>query len=343
MTDTDTSTTPPDAAAEDRFRKLANAYQISCAVNAAARLRLYENLDHAPVPANILAERVGASAGPFRRLLDFLAQLGVVRINSSAHVSQTDLTPLLASVDSIAEGDHAVDAWQALPEALKTNKTPFEVAHGAPFYAVAKNNDARAAAWIDRNRRIAARWAGPVADALPLRAGARIADLGAGNLALARAVARRQNDADIIVADLPFVIEELGGADRSPLDDRHISLLPCNLLEDPIPEADAFTLSRVLLNFGDKDVIAILQKCRQSLREDGRIFIAETLMPAPDDPRRAFQAAHDLHLHVLWGSKQRTFEAFAELITEAGLAPTETIDVFDQGQSLCTVVVAGHR
>lgn len=325
----------------DRLRKIANAYQISCAVNAAAALRLDAYLPTEGVDIAILADRVGVSRDPFRRLLRFLAALGVVTIDAQKRVFKTDLTPMLAFSNSIAEGPAAISAWLALPDALQEEGVvPFDRAHGMSFYDFASKNSRQAKGWTKRNRDLARRWAQPVADALPLQDAETFVDIGAGGGALSEALRDRFPNLEITIADLPFVIDELAAAQKQPGANININYHSFDILEETPPPADAYMFSRVLLNLNDEEVVRALENCRKAMRPAARLFIAEILMPPDGDPQQFAHASHDLHLYVLWGGKQRTGDEYTELLDRAGLKFLETARVDKNGRFFCEIIMA---
>ena len=70
---------------------------------------------------------------------------------------------------------------------------------------------------------------------------------------------------------------------------------------------DGYLLSRVLHDWSDDDARQILRCCRRAMSADGRLIVVDALLPARvADGRDAIRM--DLHMMVLFGSRERTEE-----------------------------------
>jgi hypothetical protein len=82
---------------------------------------------------------------------------------------------------------------------------------------------------------------------------------------------------------------------------------------DPLPAgADLYLLKSVLNDWPDRETVAILQRCAEAARPDGRVVVMGGVRP-DDAPRRL---GVDM---VLLGSRTNTVEEFRDLAREAGL------------------------
>ena len=316
-----------DPGPQARLRRLANAYQISCAVHAAAHIRLGHHLEQGPLRISELARRGKLDEETLRRLLRFLETLDIVKIDKDDHISATDLTRRVDDIDNIAEGPEALKAWASLPDILQTGGNAFEKAHGTPFYRFAANYPDKAGRWAARNRMVADSWAATAAAALPLDGGERVVDLGAGGGALLAALLRVHPGIRPMLYELPHAVDA-ARADlvRHGMEDR-VQVLTGDLTSSPPPEADTFILSRVLLNLSDADAVRVLSNCRRSMSAASTLIIVDTLMPDPSSPGRQAHYAHDLHLLLMWGGRQRTRAEFYALLEKAGFTVQDCSDI----------------
>ncbi len=307
---------PPEA----RLHRLASAYQMSCAVQAAAALGLGARLRGGPKRVADLAAEAGLDADALCRFLRFLAGLGLVEEGADGRFAATAPGEMLDALDNIVEGPEALRAWSAMAVALRGEGDAFAAGNGASFHDHAARHPEKAARWAMRNRAIAERWAPATVSALALRGDERIVELGAGGGALAAELVRRFPRMRPILMDLPHMLPHLH-ADLARLGiAEKVIPLGGDLRTDPLPEGDVYLLCRVLLNFDDGTVRRLFERCRERMAPSARLVIVETLMPPPDAPDRLAHCAHDLHLLLMWGGRLRSREAYARLLAAAGLA-----------------------
>ena len=82
--------------------------------------------------------------------------------------------------------------------------------------------------------------------------------------------------------------------------------------------ADAYLLSRVIHDWGDRDAVAVLRSCRRAMPPSSTLLLVEAVLPkrAVDDPEAIRM---DLHMLALLHGRERTTSEFAALLAEAGL------------------------
>jgi hypothetical protein len=99
--------------------------------------------------------------------------------------------------------------------------------------------------------------------------------------------------------------EEAGVADRA-------TAIPQSFF-DPLPAgADVYMLKNVLCDWDDQGALALLRRCSDAARPDGRVVILGGVTAA-DRP------SPELLMLVLVGGKSRTLDEFRKLAREAGL------------------------
>lgn len=88
---------------------------------------------------------------------------------------------------------------------------------------------------------------------------------------------------------------------------------------DSVPAGgDIYLLASVIHNWDDAEAATILAHCGRTMLPQGRVLLAEVVMPqAPESARTA--KFMDLSMLVHCGGKQRTPSQFAELFERAGL------------------------
>jgi hypothetical protein len=91
---------------------------------------------------------------------------------------------------------------------------------------------------------------------------------------------------------------------------------------ESIPSADLYVIKRVLHDWGDKECIQILKKCRESMKPGAKLLINEFALPHP------IASNLDISLMTAFKGRQRTVEEFKSLCKEAdweviNIEPTE--------------------
>lgn len=305
--------------AETQLMRLANAFQLSRAVQVAARLDLGRLLADGARSVVDLARATGTDEGTLRRLLRFLAEIGVVREDGSGHFSSTPLSERLHLVDNIAQGEEAWAVWGALPEALRSGEPAFSRLHGAPFYEYAAAHPRQEAHWAEWNRLLGQTVFPHLVEGLGLSGTETVVDVGGGDGGLLAAVLARFPGSSGVLLDLPGALRGAGPVlERAGVGHR------CRIVEGDAREGvpgggDVYLLSRVLQNCDDAAATCILERCGAALGEEGRLLAVESLMPEPGDPRRRSLAGSDLNLFLLWGGGHRARDEMGSLFTAAGL------------------------
>lgn len=304
---------------EVELRRLAGAYQLSRAVQVAARLGLGGLLAGGPRTVADLARSTDTRPAALRRFLRFLADLRVVEERPDDTFGATPLSERLDQVDDLVSGDEAWSAWSALPDVLRTGRSAFPDLYGRSFFEHAAAHPEQARRWRAGGTATARRLAPAIAEALVLAGSEAVVDVGGGDGAVLAEVLRRHPACRGVLLDLPEAVAT--AADllaRAGVADR------CRVVGadgfDGIPGGDVVLLCRVLFNWSDEPARALLRRCREALTADGRLVVIEMLMPPPDQPRPPGFAAADLHHLLLWDGAYRTAEEMAALLASAGLA-----------------------
>jgi hypothetical protein len=99
-------------------------------------------------------------------------------------------------------------------------------------------------------------------------------------------------------------------------------------------EGDAAILARVLHDWDDERAVHILERARDALVPGGRVYVVELLIT--DDG--AFGGLCDLHLLMATGGRERTREAYRQLLDRAGIDLVQVIPLATPPSILVGVV-----
>ena len=141
-----------------------------------------------------------------------------------------------------------------------------------------------------------------------------VVDVGGGSGVLLTCLLRAYPDIRGVLFELPAVIERTvipqDVADR-------IECVTGNALSAVPAGGDAYVFSTVLRCFDDRQCVALLKACRQSMHDTSRLLALEMVIPpGPAEPLRGLT---DLQALVTYGGGDRDEETWRQLAAQAGL------------------------
>lgn len=90
------------------------------------------------------------------------------------------------------------------------------------------------------------------------------------------------------------------------------------------PQGDAHILKHILHDWDDERCLSILKQCRAAVTPDGRVLVAEMVLPADGSP--FFGKVLDIEmLTVTQGGRERTEAEYRRLLEEAGYKMTRVV------------------
>lgn len=140
----------------------------------------------------------------------------------------------------------------------------------------------------------------------------RLVDLGGATGHLALAALERYPQLSAAVFDLPEVL----AIARQHTGDR-VELIAGDFFADPLPEADLYALGKILHDWREPKISALLQKIFERLPSGGALLLAEMLL-ADDKSGPAAVHMQSLNMLVCTEGRERTLAEYAALLQEAG-------------------------
>lgn len=304
--------------------RMLGGHAVTQSLHVAAELGIADLLAGGPREVGALARESGADPDALYRLLRMLAAHRVFEELDGRRFRQTPLSATLRrdqpeGLRAMALlGGHPAHwgAWGGLLHAVRSGGSAFEAVHGQGFFDAAAQDPTLGQAFHD----VLTRLSGldeAVAAALPLPDGARVIDVGGGGGGLVARLAVRHPGCRFAVLDRPEVLASA----QLPAE---VEALPGDFFE-PIPGADVLLLKLVLHDWPDDEAGRLLSRCREALPADGRLFVAELLMPT--DGRLTSAQGHDVNMLVLTGGRERSLAELEALLSQAGferVGATET-------------------
>ncbi|GMU76836.1 MAG: hydroxyneurosporene-O-methyltransferase [Gammaproteobacteria bacterium] len=301
----------------------ANALLVRCLVTVAEQ-GIADRLGPGPKTAAELAAGAGLHEETLYRMLRFLASFGFFA-EDEAHCFH--LTPhgefLRVNVPGSVRDrlrrpwqDLLWRSYQHLPEMLRTGVTAFDQAHGRSFFDFLASNPEINTIY-DRSMARLSQIENPlIAASYPFGEFPFVVDVGGGQGGLLAAVLDHHPEVHGVLYDQPQVVaapEQLAGERYAA----RWEAVGGDFFRTIPPGGDLYVLKRILHGWDDDHALALLQGCREALRDGARILVIDAVMKpgnAPD-PNKFM----DVNMMALTGGRERTEAEFRRLFAAAGL------------------------
>jgi hypothetical protein len=303
---------------------------IAFAVRTAGELGLADHLAAGPLPVGELAARTGTDVRSLLRLLRALATAGVFVEVETETFGLEPVSELLRSDhpwslrDACGLAAPEIAALAGLAAGVTTGRPPFEDVDGRELWEhlAAHPRESRRFQRAQRaTGRLVAHAALPAYD---WGGAGTIVDVGGGSGALMAAILSRHPGPRGVILDLPHVVDQARQTlTRAGVADR-CEVVAGNFF-DAVPAGhDVYVLSRILCRWDDRRAERILRNVRAAMRADTHLLVLDALAPA-DEAADAI-GTNDLLLLSLGPGRTRTRDEVAELLADAGLALTRTVE-----------------
>lgn len=243
-----------------------------------------------------------------------------------------DLTPLAGplrsnapdSVSGLATVRGSREHWVALGElrhSLQTGRSSFTHVHGQDWWSYLDENTEQAALFSKAMGDNAQQVHEAVADAYDFPGTQELVDVGGGRGDLVATLLRRHPRMRAIVFDRPYATtgstEVLADvADRA-------KPVPGDFFESIPAGGDTYLLCRILHDWDDERAARILRNVAEVLPKNGRVIVAEAVVPEGDAPHPA--KFMDITMLAMHEGKERSEAEFAALLASAGLRHLQTV------------------
>ncbi len=314
--------TPPDPAP---ILDLIDAFRRSRAVFAAVEMGVFDRLGRGPSDAASLAG--GGSTEAMERLLDACVGLGLLAKEGTVYRNRSVADAYLRRGSSQSLAGYILYSsqvlyrlWTHLEDAVREGTNRWGQTFGFQgdlFSHFFKTPEAQRDFLLGMHG-IGLLSSPAVVAAFDLSRFRHLVDLGGATGHLAIAARRRYPRLRATVFDLPSVIEFA----RSLPATEGIGFVTGDFFADELPQADLYSLGRVLHDWGEAKIRALLRKVHASLPAGGGLLIAEKLL-APDKSGPVSAHMQSLNMLVCTEGKERTLAEYAALLTEAGFTGIE--------------------
>jgi SAM-dependent methyltransferase len=267
-----------------------------------------------------LAAATQSNADALYRVMRLLAPEGVFSEVLPGHFELTEVGAVLRS-DRPGPRDfvrminsEAYLAFEQLLHSVRTGKPAFDKVFGSPRFDWLSEHPEQAA--LFQRAMVALGQGGneAVADAYDFGPFTRIVDVGGGHGQLLSEILRRNPHLSGVLFDLPTGVAAAHQGAGGDLP--RTEFIAGDFLES-VPVGDVYVIKKVIHDWDDGRAVVILRNCREAMLPNGKVLVAETLVPPGDEPNQI--KSIDVVMLAVTGGLERTEAQYAALFDAAGL------------------------
>jgi acetylserotonin N-methyltransferase len=310
---------------------LLEAFRRSKTMFAAVSLGVFDALQHGPRTLTDLAVELKADADALQRLLEacvglqLLQRTGADYANTpaaAAYLTQSSPRRLTGYIKY--SNDVMWRLWTHLEDAVREGTHRWQQAYGwdGPIFSHFFRTDAARREFLMGMHGFGLISSPHVVGAFNLDRFTRLVDLGGATGHLAIAACERYPNLRGVVFDLPDAMplaREIVG--ESAVADR-IDVVAGDFFVEPLPPGDVYALGRILHDWTEAKILALLRRIHDALPAGGAVLIAEKLL---NDERNGPRWAQMQSLNMLTCTegKERTLGEYAALLEHCGFRNVE--------------------
>ncbi|MFJ9421162.1 methyltransferase [Streptomyces sp. NPDC101249] len=296
------------------------------AVATMAELRLADHLAAEPgLGAGPLADLTGTDPDALRRLLRYLAGLGLVTCAGDAYHLTAAGERLRTSIEfslrplALLYGGPFYDSFAGLTHAVRTGQEAFAHRYGQHHFAYFADRPALGGLF-HRAMAASAEMFAPVPHLVDFSAARRVVDVGGGNGALLGRLLRAHPHLEGVLLERPEALAAAREELRAAGAEARCAFVEGDFTESVPADGDVYLLSRVLHDWDDDRCRTLLATCAAAARPGARLLVVERLLP-PREGTPSPAVAWDVHMLCNVGGRERHEAHYRALLTEAGFTP----------------------
>ena len=331
-------TNQPNQAMPPQFAvlQMASGYWVSRSIYVAAKLGIADLLKDSPKSCDELAIATGTHAPSLYRVLRALASLGVFAETQPNHFT---LTPLAACLQSdvpnsfrafvIMLGEEQYRAWGEFMHSVQTGGSSFEHIYGMNLYEYLAQNPESAKIFDESMTNFSAIESGAIAASYDFSSIQTLVDIAGGQGLLIASILKSNPTLKGVLFDLPHVIERAKRFLEAEGVLERCQLAAGNFFESVPEGGDAYILKYIIHDWDDEKAIAILKQCHKVMPANGKILVAEQVIPPGNKPFMG--KLLDLQMLVMTsGGCERTEAEYRALFEKAGFKLTRIVPTQDE-------------
>jgi SAM-dependent methyltransferase len=306
--------------ASQQIMRLGFGFAVSQALRVIIELGIPDLLAVSEQSVDELATATQSDADALYRVMRLLAPEGLFREVLPRHFELTEVGAVLRS-DRPGPGDFVrminsepYLAFEQLLHSVRTGKPAFDKVFGSPRFDWLSEHPEQAALFQRAMVALSLGSNEAVADAYDFTPFARVVDVGGGHGQLLSAILARNPHLRGVLFDLPSGVAaaQQGAGGDLP----RTEFVAGNFFES-VPDGDIYVIKKVVHDWNDERAAVIMRNCRKAMQPNGKVLLAETLVPPGDEPDRI--KSIDVVMLVVTGGLERTEAQYASLFDAAGL------------------------
>jgi hypothetical protein len=316
--------------------QMATGYWVSQSIYVAAKLGIADLLKDSPKSCDELATATGTNAPSLYRVLRALASLGVFAETQPNHFT---LTPLAACLQSdtpnsvracvILQGEEHYQAWGEFMHSVQTGGSSFEHIYGMNLFEYLAQNPESAKIFDESMTNLSVSQSATIAASYDFSSIQTLVDVAGGEGLLIASILKSNPTLKGVLFDRPHVIERAKRFLEAEGLLERCQLAAGNFFESVPEGGDAYILKYIIHDWDDERAIAILKQCHNVMPANGKILVAEQVIPPGNEPFMG--KLLDLNmLAVLPGGRERTEAEYRALFEKAGFKLTRIVPTQDE-------------
>lgn len=310
---------------------LIDAFRRSKTMFAAVALGVFDRLNDKPADAATMASEIHAKAASFERLLDACVSLGFLRKSDGLYANEPVASAYLCRSSERAltgyilySNDVLFRMWANLEDAVLEGShrwTQTFGLEGSIFDHFFKTDEAMRTFLLGMHG-LGVLSSPKVVAAFDLSRFHTLVDLGGATGHLAIAACERYPDMHAAVFDLPRVIEVAREQVSKSSVAVRVDLVAGDFFTDELPEADLFSVGRILHDWSEEKIRSLLAKVLARLPAGGGLLIGEKLL-TEDKTGPVPALMQSLNMLVCTEGRERSLGEYRALLEAAGFSDVQ--------------------
>jgi acetylserotonin O-methyltransferase len=322
--------TPPDPSI---VLELIEAFRCSKVMFAAVSLGVFDRLAKGPRSAETLSHELPANLDALTRLLDACVGLRLLARDGSHYVNTPSAAAYLCSESPRRitgyinfSNEFLWNLWGRLEDAVREGTHRWKQVHGweGPLFSNFFRTEESKREFLFAMHGQGIISSPQVVSAFDLSRFETLCDLGGATGHLAIAACQRYPGLRAVIFDLagtnPLAQEIVAASDVAA----RIEIAAGDFFTDPLPEVQLFALGRILHDWSEPQVIALLQRIYAALPPGGGVLIAEKLL-YEDKTGPQWAQLQSLNMLVCTEGKERTITEYESLLSRCGFRDVQAM------------------
>jgi len=306
--------------------ELIEAFRRSKAMFTAVSLGIFDLLEHEPADVVTIASKLHVKSEPLERLMDACVGLMLLRKDGGVYKNESVASSYLCRDNArsltgyiLYSNEVLFPLWTHLEDAIREGTPRWQQAFGTEgsiFDNFFRTEEAKQT-FIKGMHGLGKLSSPKVVEAFDLSRFRKLVDLGGATGHLVIAACERYLNLRGVVFDLAQVIEGARLEVNKSTAAQRIELLAGDFFHDELPEGDLFAMSRILHDWSEDKINALLAKIYERLPAGGGVLLAEKLLNEDKSGPTSAQM-QSLNMLVCTEGKERTLGEYRKLLQTAG-------------------------